>query len=296
MASFDWLEPETLDDALAAVAGGDPDVRLLAGGTALTLVIQQGLLRPTRLVCLKRLRRQLGEIRRDDAGTLRMGALATLADLERSPEVAAAAPVLVQALHEVANPRIRHMATLGGHLAYADPHLDLPPVLIALGARVKAVSVSGRERWIDMADLVRGYYTTSLEPGEMVTEVAVPASARPLRGFYLRYTTRPSDDWPILGLAAFVTNGGGRINDVRLVVGGMCAAPTRLVNAERIVRGADTTAVPVDAAADAAANEVTALEDLQASAWYRTEMLRVNVRRALARLLAPKAANGLGGE
>lgn len=296
MADFDWQEPETLDEALAVLAAGDADTRVLGGGTVLSLMIQHRLVRPTRVVSLKRLRSALRFVQRDGGGMIHLGALATLRELERSPDLLAWAPVVVDALHGLATPRIRHMATLGGHLAYADPHLDLPPVLVALQARVKAASASRGERWIDIGDFLRGYYTTALEPDEIVVEVAFPQPPARLRGCYLRCPARSLEDWPIVGVAAVVDASDGAVRDVRLIAGGMGEVPTRLTAAEQVLRRGPVTTALLDEVAAAAADEVAPLDDLLGSAWYKTKMLRVHVRRALARLLGPNPAAGSGRE
>lgn len=296
MAAFDWQEPEKLDEALAVLAARDPDTRVLGGGTVLSQMIQHGLVRPTRVVCLKRLRPALRFIQRDGGGIVHVGALATLREMEVSADLLAWAPVVVDALHGLASPRIRHMATLGGHLAYADPHLDLPPVLLALGARVKAVSARRGGRWLDIGDFLRGYYTTALEPDEMVVEVAFPQPSARLRACYLRCPARSLEDWPIVGVAAVVDATDGEVRDVRLVAGGMGEVPTRLTAAEQVLRRGRVTPALLDEAAAAAAGEVAPLDDLLGSAWYKTKMLGVHVRRALARVLAPGTVDGSGRE
>src|SRR5450432_1946165 len=161
MTPFELLEPETLDEAVAALDASDPSVRAIAGGTALVLMMKSRIFQPQRLVSLRRLNGPLRGVRAEADGGLRIGALTTLARMERSPELAAAAPVLTRALRTLSNIRIRNVATLGGHLAHGDPHMDLPPIFLTLGARVRAVSPRG-ERWIDVADLITGYYETTL--------------------------------------------------------------------------------------------------------------------------------------
>ncbi|HEV8023145.1 MAG TPA: FAD binding domain-containing protein, partial [Candidatus Lustribacter sp.] len=167
--SFDLLEPATLDEAVGLLDADDTAVRAIAGGTALSLLLQTRIFKPQRLISLRRLNGSLRGVHVDAGGGLRIGALTTLTELERSPVLAIAEPVLSRALHTLSNVRVRNVATIGGHLAHADPHMDLPPILITLGARVRTVSPRG-ERWIDVADLITGYYETSLAGDELIVE------------------------------------------------------------------------------------------------------------------------------
>src|SRR5205823_11346421 len=115
---------------------------------------------PTRLVSLRRLNGDLRGTRENEGGGLRIGAMTSLAELEYSPLLASAYPVMSRALRMLSNIRIRNVATLGGHLAHGDPHMDLPPILLTLGARLLAMSPRG-ERWIDLSEFFTGYYQTS---------------------------------------------------------------------------------------------------------------------------------------
>jgi carbon-monoxide dehydrogenase medium subunit len=159
--SFELVEPSTIEEAVALLDPDDATVRVMGGGTALMLMMKTRLFQPTRLISLRHLDGALRRIEVDDAGALRMGALVTLTELEHSRLVAEAAPVMSRALRTLSNVRIRNVATIGGHLAHGDPHMDLPPILLTLGANVRAVSTRG-ERRIDLADLFVGYYQTAL--------------------------------------------------------------------------------------------------------------------------------------
>ena len=138
MAPFELLQPETLGEALSLL--DDEGAQPFAGGTALMLMMKAGVLRPARLV-------QLGKVGLDAIhanGNLRVGAMTTLGALERSPEVQKGWPVIARALRTLSNVRVRNVATVGGALAHADPHMDLPPLLAALGARVFLESRKGK--------------------------------------------------------------------------------------------------------------------------------------------------------
>src|SRR6202166_8526 len=130
------VEPPSLKGALALLDPEEPTIRAVAGGTALMLMMKAGVFQPTRLICLHRIEPEHARISVTGAGELRIGAMATLSEVEHDPNVAARLPVLKRALKTLSNPRVRNVARVGGALAHGDPHMDLPPVLAALDARV----------------------------------------------------------------------------------------------------------------------------------------------------------------
>jgi aerobic carbon-monoxide dehydrogenase medium subunit len=271
-------------EALDELAPADGGVRPVGGGTALMLLMKYGFLRPARLVGLKRLTSELGGIGKLESGELRVGALTTLRDLELSPEVAGRAPVLVAPLQVLANVRVRNVATLGGHLAHADPHQDLPPVLLTLGASARAVSRRG-SRSLGLDELITGYYETDLQPDELLTEIIIPAQPPGSRGSYTKFTAVAAEDWPALGVAVLLQEEGGRLRDVRLALSAATDRPLRLAAVERILEGERPTASLFEAAADTAASVVEPLPDGGASPAYKREMVRVHVRRALEKTM-----------
>jgi carbon-monoxide dehydrogenase medium subunit len=284
--SFELLEPATLDEAVGLLDPDDLTVRPISGGTALSLMVQSHIFKPTRLISLRRLNGELRGLHVEADGSLRIGAMTTLTELERSPVLAIAEPVLARALHTLSNVRVRNIATIGGHLAHGDPHMDLPPILVTLGARVRAVSPRG-ERWIDVADLITGYYETSLAGDEIIVEVHVPAQPAGTRAAYAKFTALSADDWPAVGVAVWMRREGETIVEARIAVGGATDHPTRMTAAEDAVIGHEPDAKKFAAAGDAAAAEVEPLGDLRGSGPYKREMVRVHVRRALERASAP---------
>jgi len=137
MTPFELVEPATLGEALALLDPDDPDVRPIAGGTALILMMKSGLYRPRRLVSLRVLGPTISSVAETPEGGLEIGAMVPLSEIERSGVVGRTVPVITDTLLTHSNVRVRNVATIGGNLAHADPHMDLPPVLIALGASVR---------------------------------------------------------------------------------------------------------------------------------------------------------------
>lgn len=248
MAPFELAQPQSLPEAIALLDA--EDTRPLSGGTALMLMMKAGVLRPRRLVSL----RKLGLDRIEANGSLRIGAMTTLRALEKSADVSRGWPVIARALRTLSNVRVRNVATVGGALAHADPHMDLPPLLAALGARV-LIQGKGGERAIAVEDLYAGYLETTLKPGELITRVEVPAlGAR--RAAYLKCTTRSADDWPAVGVAVVL---GG---EDRIFVSAATDRPTRI---------SDVSAV--------AGLKIEG--DLHGSAEYKKQLIRVYLKRAI---------------
>jgi len=280
MRSFDLVEPATLDEAVALLDPEDKSVRAIAGGTALMLMMKTRLFQPTRLISLRRLNGEVRSVRMNEAGGLRIGAMTSLADLEYSPILASNYPVISGALRTLSNIRIRNVATLGGHLAHGDPHMDLPPILLTLGARVSAVSSRG-QRWIGISDLFVGYYQTSLAKDELITSVDVPSQPPGACSWYEKFTARSADDWPTVGAAAWYRVDSSVITEARVAVSAATERPLRMAAAEALLLNASPTTQVFSKAADAAADEVQPIADLHGSASYKREMVRVHVRRAL---------------
>lgn len=278
MTPFELVEPRTLEEAFSLLDQGDPAIRPIGGGTALMLMMKAQFFQPVRLVSL----RWLGEPFRGmrvDGDVFRVGAMTTFSELEHSPQVARQLPAIVQAMPALANVRVRNVATVGGNLAHADPHLDLPPIWMALDAEVLILGPRG-ERTSAVADLFAGYYENTLTDGELIAELRAPL--RPTwRTTYVKVTTRALHDWPALGLALSLDLQGDHIRDVRVVLSGALEKATRLVATERVMRGAAVSDALMRLAGDAATAEAAIESDNRGSADYKSYLLRVHLARAI---------------
>jgi carbon-monoxide dehydrogenase medium subunit len=289
LKNFELVEPSSIGEAVALLDPEDMSVRAIAGGTALMLMMKTRLFQPTRLVSLRRLNGALRAVRYDENGGLRIGAMATLTELEHSPLISKAAPVMSRALRTLSNVRIRNVATIGGHLAHGDPHMDLPPILLTLGARVRAVSSRG-ERWINVADLFLGYYQTAIARDELIAEVDVPVQPANVHAWYEKFTALSADDWPAVGTAVWYRVESGVIAEARIAVSAATERPMRVSTAETALKGLSPTVEIFAKAADAAAQEVQPIADIRGTAAYKREMVRVHVRRALERASRSRSA------
>lgn len=280
MLGFELSEPATLDEAFDLLADGDPGVRPMGGGTALMLMMKAQIFKPERLVSLRNVGGCFDGLRIDaDQSHIRIGGMTTFAEIERSPMVLQHLPAVVRTMKTLANIRVRHVASVGGNLAHADPHLDLPPVWMAHAASIRIVSKTG-ERVIPVEDLFAGYYETTLDGGELIAEVIVPVRPE-WTSTYVKVTTRSAHDWPALGIAVSVNLQGQRVNDLRLVLSAALDRPTRLVAAETELRGSDLSEAALKRAGEAAVAEVDIHSDSRGSAAYKQHLLRVHLSRAM---------------
>jgi aerobic carbon-monoxide dehydrogenase medium subunit len=285
---FEMVEPGSVKEAIALIDPDDPDVRVIAGGTALMLLMKAGVFQPRRLVSMGKFSESLSGIAAAPSGELRIGAMTPLSAVEHSPQVLRHAPVIGRTMRRLSNVRVRNVATIGGALAHADPHMDLPPVLIALGASVSVVGTRG-ERTILVEDLLTGYYETALARNELIVDVRVPAQAA-ARAAYCKVTTGSADDWPALGVAVAIAVEDSTVKSARLVVSAATPKATRLVAAEEALVGFAADDAVLKAVADAAAGEVDILADVRGSASYKRELLRVYVARAIRAVMQANGA------
>lgn len=284
MSPFELAEPRSLKAALKLLDAGDPSVRVFGGGTALMLMMKAGVFQPTRLVSLRGIEKRYARVASAPDGGLRIGALVTLSALGRAAAIKKRAPAIIDTLRTLSNVRVRNVATLGGHLAHGDPHMDLPPVLMALGAQVVTAATAG-SRTLAVADLYTGYYETALAPNELISEVIVPAQSGWCSA-YIKLTTRAADDWPTLGIAVSLQTDGHVVQDARFVVSAATEKPLRLLTAEAALRGATISDAVLTRVGDAAAAEAELTGDAHGSATYKTELLRVYAVRAVRKALA----------
>jgi carbon-monoxide dehydrogenase medium subunit len=282
MTPFELAEPKSLAEAIKLLDPDDATVRPVAGGTALMLMMKAGVFRPAKLVSLRRIEAKYSGIAATGEG-LRVGAMTTLGELERSAEVRKAAPLITRTMLTLSNVRVRNVATVGGALAHGDPHMDLPPVLIALGAKVAIIGPRG-ERTLALEDLFTGYYETSLEKNELISEVTIPAQGG-RKAAYAKVTTGSVDDWPALGVAVALDTDGKAVKSARVVASAATVKATRLGSAEAALAGATIDDKALMKAGDAAAAEAELLPDVRGSVPYKRELMRVYVRRAVRQAL-----------
>ncbi len=272
-------QPRSVDEAVDVLARLGEGAKVVAGGTALTIMLRQQLIAPDALVSIGGLP-GLDRIERSD-GELLLGALATHRQAELSPLVRELAPTLATTFGKVANIRVRNAATVGGVMAESDYASDPPTLLLALDARVEATGPNGR-RTIPVGEFFVAFYETLLAPDEILTGVRVPLPPTDAGSAYIKYVTRSSEDRPCVGVAALARlEDDGRCAELRVAVGAAAETPQRLPEAEALATGQELTPELLREIADRYAEAIDTLDDMRGTAWYRTEMVRVWVRRAI---------------
>lgn len=275
-APFDYVRAESWEDAVAQLARGGDDARVIAGGQSLVPMMMLRIAEPSLLVDVGRAAPR--SIERSN-GTLAVSALVRHADLEQSAAVREHCPLLAEAAGNIGNVRVRHRGTIGGTLAHGEPTAELACVAVALGATVHVLGPDG-ERAIAADDFFVTHLTTSLEPGEVVTRVELPVR-RPGQGSCFVELARRAGDFAIVEAAALVTlDGDGRCTDARVVVGATGDRPADLSDAAEPLIGERPAAAAADAGR-AAADRADVGPSTHASVEYRREMIAVLVERAL---------------
>jgi aerobic carbon-monoxide dehydrogenase medium subunit len=274
LRAFELHRPATVAEASSLLAAR-PDAALYAGGTELLLLMKAGLVRPADVIDLKRIPDLGGLV--DGADALAIGATVTHRTLERSALVRARWPLVAGVAAHVANVRVRNVGTVGGNLAFADPHSDLATLFLVFDATVRLASAAGA-RELPLRDFVRGPYETDRRADEVLTGVRLRAWPARTVGVYVKFGLH---ERPTLGLALSLTlDAGDRVTAARLAIGCVSPRPHRVEAAERALVGH-----PVGALADElgtlAAEAVDPVSDLHGGADYKRELTRVFARRAL---------------
>jgi carbon-monoxide dehydrogenase medium subunit len=271
-ARFDYVAPESLDEALSALRGGGEDAKVLAGGHSLIPLMKLRMSFPSLLVDLRKVP-GLSGIQREN-GTVRIGAMT------RHHDIATGGLGLVSAAAAtIADQQVRNRGTIGGSLVHGDPASDMPAVLLAAEGTVTVRGGSGT-REIAAAELFEDFLTTAVAADEILTEVRLPA----LDGYGFGYHkfNRRQEDWAMVAACALIKKAGdGTCEDVRIGLTHMGSTPLRATAAEQALRGRPLDAQSIASAADQAAEGTSPPVDLNATAEYKQHLARVLTRRAL---------------
>ncbi|MDE0035566.1 MAG: xanthine dehydrogenase family protein subunit M [Deltaproteobacteria bacterium] len=285
MKHFEYLEPGTVDEACGLLKQYGGNARVFAGGSSLTILLKQGFLQPDALINIKK----IDELRRieESGDDLVIGALVTHHDIETSSLLAGRLPVLCELEHDVANIRVRNMATVGGNIASGEPLTDLPCVFITLDATVRIANTSGG-RTLLLEEVFVDYYETQLGEDEVLTHVVIPPLPARSAIDYVRFSSSSVVDKPCIGVAVRMSVEDETCRGVRIGLGCVAPTPMRARNAEAALEGQPLNDENLHQAARAAADECDPMDDLRGSERYKREMVAALVRR-LARKVYEKA-------
>jgi carbon-monoxide dehydrogenase medium subunit len=276
-APFEYAAPSTVDEALHALADAGEDAKVLAGGQSLLPVLRMRLAAPTKLIDLGR----IGELRgvREDGDALVIGAMTTHYEVQRDPLVREHAELLARATETVADPQVRHRGTFGGSIAHADPAGDLLAPALALDAEM-VVAGSGGRRTVPAAEFFQDYFTTVLQPDELLVEVRVPKYT----GWHAHYEkfNRVAQAWSMVAVAAAIRTDGDTIAEARVGLTNMASTPVRATAVERALVGQPATAESIRAAAEHAAEGTSPAADGNADMEFRQHLAKVLTGRAVS--------------
>jgi aerobic carbon-monoxide dehydrogenase medium subunit len=284
---FEMYQPTTLQEASRLLKDKGAGGRFLAGGTDLVIAIKEKGLIPKYVVDLKKVPGLLG-IRENADGSITIGALTTMREIETDSLLNKKYPFLCQSAAEVGSIQIRNRATVGGNMANATPSADVAPSLIALNATAKIVDASD-ERIVTLEEFFRGPGQTLMSPDEILTEIIIPKTSPQLVGEYIKFSPRDMMDLAYVGVAvAYNIAADTRCIGVRIVLGAVAPTPIRARNAEALLEGQLLTEELAAKVGAEAAHESKPISDVRSSADYRRAMVGAMTKRALLNAAVPR--------
>ena len=283
MSIFQWHRPSTIEEVHNLLSRHGSMAKLIAGGTALVLMMKQKLVQPEHLVSLARVQAFKG-ININD-GYLHLGALTTHREVETSRLVKEKAPLLSDAFSHVATLRVREMATIGGGLVHADPAEDTPPALMALDASVSLSSLES-QRIVKVDEFFEDYYTSVIHDEEVLTDVMVPIPSVETKFGFKKFLPRTADDYGTAIVAVSLRlDPLGKCTFIRIALGSAGAVPLRAYNAEKLLEGEQITSEVIKEAAHSVKSAIDPIEDVRGSVNYKREMAAVFTKRAIEQAL-----------
>jgi carbon-monoxide dehydrogenase medium subunit len=276
---FDFYQPTTLEEASRLLKDNGPGGRLLAGGTDLVIALKEKGLLPKYLVDLKKVP-GLTSIRENRDGSITIGALTTMREIEISPLITKQFPFLAQSAAEVGSIQIRNRATIGGNMANATPSADTAPPLIALNATAKIAGLSG-EHTVTLEEFFKGPGQTVMSAEEVLSEINIPKSHPGLVGEYIKFSPREMMDLAYVGVAVAYNLNGKKCDGVRIVLGAVAPTPIRAKRAEAVLEGQNLTEALAEKVGQVAAEEAKPISDVRSSADYRRAMVGTMTTRAI---------------
>jgi carbon-monoxide dehydrogenase medium subunit len=277
-SKFDYVRPNSVDEAVAALKAGGEDSKVITGGQSMLPLLRLRLAAPSILVDCARIDEMKGV--KDNGDSVTIGAATTHWDVLHNDIVKTHVKLLADATATVADPQVRHRGTFGGALAHGDPAGDLPAVVLALDATMEIAGAKGR-RQVAAKDFFVDYFTTAVGPDEILVSITIPKLGKGWGTCYEKFN-RTANGWAIVGVAAAVKVEGGKITDARIGLTNCAAVPVRASSVESALKGASASAAEIEAASQSAAEGTRATSDLAADKEYREHLMRVITARAVS--------------
>jgi carbon-monoxide dehydrogenase medium subunit len=252
---------------------GEEDARVIAGGTALVIMMKEKILSPKTIIDISQIATMRGITYSPENG-LWIGSMTTHFEIETSDAVAKYYPSLKDAFHTIGNVRVRIAGTIGGNLAYAEPQCNPPAILAALGATIHVQNSSGRERAIPASGFIRGIFESALEAGEIITSVTIPPPKPRSASAFFKFTTKSSTDKPTSTVAIHieVDQSLDRVLDARIIVGAVGPKTYSCVKAAQLVKESPIKSLDYAKVASIASNEFEPMDDLYGPSWYKKKV------------------------
>jgi carbon-monoxide dehydrogenase medium subunit len=283
MKGFDYIRPDSMVDAMAALREKDNPC-LLAGGTDLLIGMKTNTVRPRCVIDLK----GVPDIDRIEYnGGFKIGALATTRDIEVSPLLREKIPALSEAAATLGSIQIRNRATVGGNLCHGSPAADMAAILLAMDGQAKIVSDNG-EKTIGLEQFFTGPNRTALGEHDILAQIVIPEKMAQFKGVYLKHGPRKAMDIGIVNIAIVLDADfkSGMCNQIRVALGAVAPTPIRAKKAEALLNGNELKPDLIDKAAATAAGETNPITDFRASAGYRKDLVKNLVARGIHQILA----------
>jgi carbon-monoxide dehydrogenase medium subunit len=281
-ASFEYLRPKTLPEAIGLLQQYGDDAKILSGGQSLIPMMKLRLARPGYLVDINRIT-GLSHIK-EEGGYLKIGGLTREAELEASPLVRAKYPIIIDTAHVIADPQVRNLATVGGNLAHGDPANDHPATMVALGAQVVATGANG-ERVIPIEDFFLTLFSTALQHDEILTEIRIPIPPARSGGAYLKLERKVGDFATAAVAVQFTLDDKGACQKVGIGLTNVGPTPVKARKAEDFLRDKKLDEANIAQAAQLAADESNPSADLRGPVEYKKGLVKELAKRALTRAL-----------
>lgn len=280
MKAFNHFTPQSLNEAIELISKFRSNGIVIAGGTDIHLKMKAGLVSPDVVINIKQIPEFRG-LTYDKKKGARIGALSTLRELTRSPEISENYPALSHAASLMASEQIRSFATIGGNLCNAAPSADLAPPLIALNSQMIIIGKSGsRELYVE--DFFSGPGSTTLAKGELLQEIIIPPPIG--KTIFIKHSPREFMDISVVCLALNIEMAAGTCRSAKIVLGAVAPTPLRIEKAEKILIGKKINIAAIAKAASITAKESSPIDDVRGSAAYRRRMVEVLTRRGLTSL------------
>ena len=276
--SFEYLNPSQISEAIAMLQKHGDEAKILAGGHSLIPAMRLRLSEPGYLIDINGI--EGFDYIREDGGQLRIGALTREAELEESEIILGKYPLLLDTVKMIADPSVRNMATVGGNLAHGDPGNDHPATMLALRA-VVAVEGPNGSREIGIDDFFPDFFTTALEPDEILTEIRIPSPPSGSGGAYLKIERKVGDYATAAVACQLNIDSTGTIQNIGIGLTNVGSTPIRATSTEQLLKGKNPNDNMIEEAGRLSAADSEPMDDLRGSAEYKRALVDELTQRAI---------------